>query len=120
VIAGKRARAAIWLTPKSVNGFNSADFPELGLDRQAELQTAVQNFLAVGRQVPANQATTPEQKEGDPAVWVNVFAEEGAPRSEFGRFASQIIPKIRQALSTEGVNRWPYVRLRTATEHKTA
>ncbi len=152
-------------------GFNAADFPELGLDRQAELQTAVQNFLEVARQVPANQAATPEQygnatvaflkileilqpylpmpdearkvekalrgvtfppwvvnwdyelgsdEEGGPAVWVNVFAGDGAPRSDFGRFASQIIPKIRQALSTEGINRWPYVRLRTAAEHKTA
>ncbi len=44
-------------------------------------------------------------EEGGPAVWVNVFAEEGASRSEFGRFALQIIPKIRQALLTEGVNR---------------
>jgi len=170
-IADALSRAAIWLTPKSVAGFNAADFPELGLDRQVELQTAVQNFLAVAKQVPANRAATPEQygnamvafqkileilqpylpmpdeakkvekalrgvtfpawvvnwdyelgsdEEGGPAVWVNLFAEEGAPRSEFGRFASQIIPKIRLSLSTEGVNRWPYVRLRTATEHKTA
>jgi len=49
------ARAAIWLTPKSVDGFNAADFPELGLVRQAELQTAVQNFLAVATQVPADR-----------------------------------------------------------------
>ncbi len=55
-IAGTLARAAIWLTPKSVKGFNAADFPELGLDRQMELQTAVQGFLDVAKQVPANQA----------------------------------------------------------------
>jgi hypothetical protein len=169
--AGTLARAAIWLTPKSVNGFNADHFRELSLDRQVELQTAVQSFLEVANQVPANQAATPEQygnarvafmrileilqpyipmpdeaktverairgvafplwvlnwdyelgsdEEGGPAVWVNVFVEEGAPRSEFGRFALRIIPKIRQALSAEGVNRWPYVRLRTATEHKLA
>jgi hypothetical protein len=59
-------------------------------------------------------------EEGSPAVWVNVFAVEGAPRREFGRFALQITPQIWRALSTEGVNRWPYVRLRTAAEHKTA
>jgi hypothetical protein len=165
------ARAAIWLTPKSFAGFNAADFPELGLDRQMELQTAVQEFLEVAQQVPGNQPPTPEQyrnatvafqkiltilqpylpvpdesrrvekalrgvafpswvvnwdyelgsdEEGEPAVWVIVFAEDGAPRSEFGRFALQIIPKIRQAFSTEGVSRWPFVRLRTATEYKTA
>ncbi len=55
------ARAAIWLTPKSVAGFNAADFPELGLDRQRELQSAVQDFLAVARQVPADKPATDAQ-----------------------------------------------------------
>ena len=36
-------------------------------------------------------------QEGDAAVWVNVFAEPNVARSEYGRFSSQIIPKIRQA-----------------------
>ncbi len=57
-------------------------------------------------------------EDGGPAIWVNVFTGEDAPRSEFGRFAVQIIPKIRQSLLIEGVDRWPYVRLRSATEHK--
>ncbi len=171
VITDAVARAAIWLTPKSVAGYNAADFPELGLDRQMDLQTAVQSFLAVAKQVLPHQAATREQygnawvafrkilqilepylpmpheaknvekalrgvtfpswvvnwdyelgsdQDGGPAVWVNVFTEEGAPRSEFGRFAARIIPKIRQALSSEGVDRWPYVRVRSATEHKSA
>jgi hypothetical protein len=170
-IATASARTAIWLTPKSVKGFNAADFSELGLDRRAELETAVQNFLAVAKQVPANRIPTPDQyrnataafqkiieilqpylpmpeeanrvegalrtvafpawvvnwdyelgsdEEGGPAAWVNIFAEDGAPRNDFGRFALQIIPKIRQAFSTAGVDRWPYVRLRTAAEHKSA
>ena len=59
-------------------------------------------------------------EEGDAAVWVNVFAEGNVARSDYGRFGSQIIPIIRQALEAEGVRRWPYVRLRTATEYKTA
>jgi hypothetical protein len=59
-------------------------------------------------------------EEGDPAVWVVVFAEGAVARSDYGRFGSQIIPIIRQALEAEGVGRWPYIRLRTATEYKTA
>ena len=59
-------------------------------------------------------------EEGDAAVWVNVFAEGNVARSDYGRFGSQIIPMIRQALAAEGVRRWPYVRLRTATEYQTA
>ena len=40
---------------------HAADFPELGLDRQRELQSAVQDFLAVARQVPADKPATDEQ-----------------------------------------------------------
>jgi hypothetical protein len=164
-------RGAIWLTPKSVEGFNSADFPELKTDRQTKLLNAVQAFKTVANQVPADKPPTKEQygkaatafiailnilnlylptpeeskkvekalrnvpfppwvvnwdyelgssEEGDAAVWVNVFAEGNVARSNYGRFASQIIPRIREALAAEGVRRWPYVRLRTATEYKTA
>jgi hypothetical protein len=164
------ARAAIWLTPKSVAGFNAADFPELGLDRQRELQAAVQDFLAVARQVPATKAATNEQygnasvafmkmleilgpylplpeeakkvetalrkvafppwvvnwdyelgsdADGVAAVWVNVYADEqNAPRTQLGRVASELTTKVRQELSAFGIDRWPYIRMRTALEHK--
>jgi hypothetical protein len=164
-------RSALWLTPRAVEGFNAADFPELKADRQAELLNAVQTFKAVASQVPADKLPTKEQygdaatafiailnllspylptseeskkveralrnvpfpswvvnwdyelgssEEGDAAVWVNVFAEGNVARSDYGRFVPQIIPMIRQALEAEGVRRWPYVRLRTAAEYKTA
>ncbi len=170
-ISDALTRGALWLTPKSVEDFNAADFPELKADRQADLLNAVKAFQAVASQVPAdkppskeqygNAATafiailnilspylpTPEEskkvekalrnvpfppwvvnwdyelgssEEGDAAVWVNVFAEGNVARNDYGRFGSQIIPKIREALATEGIRRWPYVRLRTATEYKTA
>jgi hypothetical protein len=164
------ARAAIWLTPKSVAGFNAADFPELGLVRQAELQTAVQNFLAAATQVPADKPATKEQhgnasvafarileilapylpvpeeaeqveaalrsvdfppwvvnwdyeldsdSDGTAAVWVNVFVDEQAlPKTQLGRAASELTSKVRQALDSHQIRRWPYIRLRTALEHK--
>ncbi len=170
-ISDTLTRGALWLTPKSVEAFNAADFPELEPDRQAELLNAVQSFKAIASEVPANKPPTREQyrsaaiafvailkvlspylptpdeskkvetalrhvtfprwvvnwdyelgssEEGEPAVWVNVFAEGNVARSDFGRFGSQIIPVIRQSLAAEGVRRWPYVRLRTATEYQTA
>ena len=61
VTAQRLARAAIWLTPKSVAAFNAADFQELGLDRQRDLQEAVREFLTVAGQVPADQPVTVEQ-----------------------------------------------------------
>jgi hypothetical protein len=169
-IADTLARAAIWLTPQSVAGFNAADFPELGLVRQADLQTAVQNFLAVATQVPGDKPATKEQSghasvafarileilapylpvpdeaeqvetalrsvefppwvvnwdyelasdsDGTAAVWVNVFADEQAvPRTQLGRAASELTSKVRQALDSHQIRRWPYIRLRTALEHK--
>jgi len=170
-LEGMIARAAIWLTPKSVKRFNADDFPELGPDRQRELQTAIDHFLEVANQVPPTQPASPQQldmartafakvlsilnpylptpeegtkleevlrnvefpawvanwdyelgsdEDGVPAVWVNLFVDESsAPRREFGRLASQMTTKIRQKLSAAGSNRWPYVRVRTAVEHKT-
>jgi hypothetical protein len=59
-------------------------------------------------------------EDGDAAVWVNVFAEGNVARSDYGRFGTQIIPMIREALEAEGVRRWPYIRLRTAMEFQTA
>jgi hypothetical protein len=35
-ISDALTRGALWLTPKSVEGFNAADFPELKADRQAK------------------------------------------------------------------------------------
>lgn len=54
------ARSAIWLTPKSVSGFNAADFAELGVDRQQELLSAVQSFLAIAEDVALNEPATVE------------------------------------------------------------
>lgn len=170
-ISDALTRGAIWLTPKSVEGFDAKDFPELKADRQMELLNAVQAFGAVARQVPADKPPTKEQygnaatafiailnilspylptpdesrmvekalrtvsfppwvvnwdyelasnEEGDSAVWINVFADGNVSRNDYGRFTSQIIPKIRQALAAEGIHRWPYVRLHTATEYKIA
>jgi hypothetical protein len=170
-ISDALTRGALWLTPKSVEGFNAADFPELKADRQEKLLNSVQTFKVVASQVPADKPPTKEQygnaatafiailnilspylptpeeskkvekalrtvpfppwvvnwdyelgssEEGDAAVWVNIFAEGNVARSDYGRFGSQYIPKIRRALAAQGVQRWPYVRLRTATEYKTA
>lgn len=170
-VSDASTRGALWLTPKWVEGFDVADFPELKADQQAELLNAVQRFKAIASEVPADKPPTKEQygnaasafvailsilnpylpipeeskrvekalrsvpfppwvvnwdyelgssEEGDAAVWVNVFAEGNVARSDYGRFVPQIIPMIRQALAAEGVGRWPYIRLRTSVEYKTA
>lgn len=162
--------ADLWLTPKSVQGFEPNDFSELGHDRQKELQIAVQQFRDVAIQVPPDKPATPEQyrtakghfekilklldhyipttdeiidvdnallgiefppwvvdwnfelgsdEDDEPAVWVNIFIDrDKAPGKELGRFALGMTQKIREALSAAGIDRWPFVRIRTAVEHK--
>jgi len=57
--------------------------------------------------------------DGTSAVWVDVFADEQAvPKTKLGRAASELISKVREALDSHQVRRWPYIRLRTAHEHK--
>jgi hypothetical protein len=58
-------------------------------------------------------------EDGVPAVWVTLYADEKAvPPDQLGRRASEMIPKFRSALTAAGIRRWPYIRMRTAQEHK--
>lgn len=165
------ARGALWLTPRSVEGFDPVFFPELGDSERDSLKSAVHQFEAVASQVPAEKPPTTEQlgeavvsfsriveilnpyfptmeesekiqralrtvrfpdwvvnwdfelgnsQDGEAAVWVSIFIEGFVARSDYGRFGSQIIPTIRRALATEGVDRWPYLRMNTSLEYKTA
>jgi len=58
-------RAAIWLTPRATEGFDEADFAELGSTGQQELASSVRKFESVARLVPSNgPATDAQVKEG--------------------------------------------------------
>jgi hypothetical protein len=54
-------RAAIWLTPKSVEGFDPHDFEDLDPKRRQRLEAAVRGFRDVAGRVPANAPATDEQ-----------------------------------------------------------
>jgi hypothetical protein len=163
------SRAAIWLTPKSVEHFNAADFPELG-EKQAELQDAVLAFRTIAKEVPPDETATNEQlgnakvaferilkviepylptheegkgveaalkgiqypdwvvtwdfelgsdEDGTPAVWLNVYAdEETAPKGTLALAAARLTQELRKTLTEARINRWPYVRLRSAQKQK--
>ncbi len=57
----RSAKAAIWLTPRTVKGFDAADFPELSTDQRRKLQDAIRAFLAVANEVAPNDSPTLEQ-----------------------------------------------------------
>ena len=66
-------RAALWLTPKSVAGFNAAHFPELGTDRQLELQRLVKEFREIATSVPANKPATTYQYDSAKLVFMKIL-----------------------------------------------
>jgi hypothetical protein len=58
-------------------------------------------------------------EDGVPAVWITVYLDESKiPRTQYGRFASELTSRARQLLSDNGIQRWPYLRLRTPAEHR--
>jgi hypothetical protein len=67
-------RRAIWLTPRSVAGFDVDDFKELGPDRQRELADAVREFLDVARQVPPTASPTNDQYTRGVAAFHKILA----------------------------------------------
>lgn len=69
-----RRRAAVWLTPKSLRGFNAEDFPELGPSQRSELEAAVRDFLDVAKQVAPNETATSEQLASATSVFRRILA----------------------------------------------
>ena len=61
-IARRLSRAALWLTPASVRGFDAADFPELSDASRDELERSVRAFREVAEQVPDDGPATAEQE----------------------------------------------------------
>jgi len=59
-------------------------------------------------------------KEGEPALWVNIFADNSLPRTSYASKAMQFFPKIRDTLAALGVRRWPYVKISAQPEFKQA
>jgi hypothetical protein len=64
-VAGQLKRAALWLSPGYVEGFDPADFADLPQEQRDALADAVARFRAVAGAVPSSTPATPEQfREG--------------------------------------------------------
>src|SRR4051812_18907124 len=61
-IARRLSRAALWLTPASVRGFDAVDFPELSEEDRDELERSVRQFSEIAVQVPDDGPPTGEQE----------------------------------------------------------
>jgi hypothetical protein len=56
---------------------------------------------------------------GDPALWLWIIVDDAvADDGEFPRFSADIQDRIRRALRERRIERWPYIRFRTASEQR--
>jgi hypothetical protein len=65
--------AMMWLTPRSVEGFNEDDFAFLEEEQRATLRENVERFRTVASQVPAKKPATPEQVEQGQAAFGEIL-----------------------------------------------
>ena len=58
--------------------------------------------------------------EGEPTLRVEIFADEStAPMARLGSTTLELTDQVRQALDAARIERSPYIRVKTAFEHKT-
>jgi hypothetical protein len=60
-IASTLHSADLWLTPKSVEGFQAADFRDLPETQQQKLKSEIASFLDIAKKVPANKPASKSQ-----------------------------------------------------------
>ena len=63
--------------------------------------------------------TLASDSDGVAAAWVTLFTDEQSlPKERLGSWSLELTSKIRQAFDDRQIQRSPYLRLRTAQEHK--
>jgi hypothetical protein len=98
-------RAAIWLTPKSVEGFDPHDFADLPEQERQSLVENVQQFMHVAETVPSNQPATPQQIQAALLPFMNIVeAVREMVRREWIEAAGKLVESAR---GWAQVRQWP-------------
>lgn len=127
---GAKLHADLWLTPKSVEGYDLADFADWPKGERVQLTKDVDAFLAIARQVPADKPAASSQRklarkhlEGVIAIarqrllneWLeaqqHVIAEATAAARGQGWYVDQDEKEVVESLL--GTYKAPRLRIRT-------
>jgi hypothetical protein len=100
-------RAGIWLTPKSLAGFDPSDFSELGAERQNELHNAVQAFRAIAAKVPGDQPASPDQFRDASVAFVTIYRLL-SPYLALAGEAKAVEKALRKVTFPDWVVNWDY------------
>jgi hypothetical protein len=90
-------RAALWLTPKTVENYDPAEFTALSQDLQDSLRSAVDAFLAAAKTVPSDKAGTAVQfKDGLAAFERLIGAVRQVVLKEWTEAVEGLIKQVEQ------------------------
>src|SRR5208337_4845409 len=85
-------RAALWLTPKTVERYDPAEFTSWAENLQSELRSAVDDFRAVAKAVPPDKAATTAQfRDGLAAFKCLLTAVQHVVLTEWTEAAREVI-----------------------------
>ena len=59
--ARQRAQAAIWFTPRTVEGFDATDFPNLTLEQQGRVKEGIDRFRTLAGNISPSASPSEEQ-----------------------------------------------------------
>jgi hypothetical protein len=115
-IAQTLRSAVIWLTPKSVEGFEAADFPFLPESERTQLADLVAQFHAIASIVPPTEPATREQIDQALPFFLGIIK-----MLEFDRYgdaeAYRIGKKIEQAIDNYRPQELAELRFNTGRDH---
>lgn len=93
--------------------------PYLSADRETQKVGEVIESIDLSPGVVTWKFEIGNDSTGDPAVWIWLYVdEEVLSRKEISRVTTVIEQKIHDALIAAGVERWPYVHVRTPAEQR--
>lgn len=104
-LEGALRRAVIWLTPKSIQGFDPGDFADLPSEQQDELAASVDEFISVAKSVPANEPANSDQINAALPPFLNIVkAVQKIVRDEWLDAARRL---LEQAENWAMARQWP-------------
>ncbi len=107
-LAKQLDRAAIWVTPKSVEGYDPCDFVDLPPLQQQELREAVEGFREIARKVPKDGPPTAAQlQEAKPLFLAIVRSVQDLVKEEWVRAVGELITAAERAAEHVG---WDFKR----------
>jgi hypothetical protein len=99
----KLSGAPVWLAPQSVGGYRPEDFADLSSERQNKLRRAVEDFLAVAREVPPDGPVTAAQiRAALPPFMEVVTTAQGILRQEWLDAVEAVIRQAEQWSEARG------------------